>query len=274
MGTASTRHDVPREPAAGLPSAFDLIEDITGGDSRPVFFLDFDGTLSPIVATPELAQLQDGAREALVDLAARAPLAIVSGRDLHDLVERVEIEGITYAGSHGFEVQHPDGTRTTTPGAAAYLDPLAAAEEQLRAQLLDVRGVRVERKRFALAVHFRLVEEPQAIIDVRETAMQVAQSIPGLRTTGGKAVIELRPDLDWHKGKVVRELSDRFQASMPGLRPIYVGDDVTDEDAFLELRGDGLGIVVGDVPATTATARIDDVPSVVRWLSLVTKALP
>src|SRR5690606_382942 len=111
------------------------------------------------------------ARDVVERLAEMLPTAVVSGRDLDDLVERVPIRGLTYAGSHGFQVQHPDGERTTVPGAETYLEALREAAERLDARLARVEGARLERKRFALAAHFRQVPELR-VTEVREAVME------------------------------------------------------------------------------------------------------
>ncbi len=260
-------------PASALPSAFEALPDLVerGRDGGLALFLDYDGTLTPIVATPELAVLDDDAREVVQRLVARFPVAVVSGRGLDDLVEHVAIDGLTYAGSHGFEVQHPDGTRTTVPGAEAFLDALGRAGDLLEARLRPIPGARLERKRFALAAHFRLTPELR-VVDVQEAVMDVAGQVPGLHIAGGKQVLELRPDMEWHKGHAVRALLRTSTAAGHDPCPVYLGDDQTDEDAFREIASDGLGIVVGEPALTSARMRLADVPEVVRWLDALVVA--
>ncbi len=270
--SAPVSRDLPVAPgpAAALPTAFEAVPDLVGARiaRRLAVFLDYDGTLTPIVATPDLAVLDDDARDVVQRLSETVPTAVVSGRDLDDLLERVGIPGLTYVGSHGFQVQHPDGGRTTVPGAESFLPVLAEAADRLDARLAPVEGARLERKRFALAAHFRQVPELR-VADVREAVMEVAAAVDGLRVSGGKEVLELRPDLDWHKGRSVRrlfqEIADRTGADLP----VYVGDDLTDEDAFREVMADGLGVVVGEPSITWARMRLEDVAEVVRWLAAI-----
>jgi len=263
-------------PAALLPSAFDALPRVAeaAASKRLAVFLDYDGTLTPIAATPELAVLGDHTREVVRRLAAVVSVAVVSGRDLADLVERVALPGIAYAGSHGLEVQHADGARSTVPGASAYLDALARAGDLLEARLREVPGARVERKRFALAAHFRLTPDVR-VDEVRAAVAAVAGAVRGLRITGGKRVLELRPDLDWHKGRAVRALADALSSHAPSLPPypVYLGDDVTDEDAFREVASDGLGVVVGEPQQTAARAHMESVVEVVRWLEALTERI-
>ncbi|MEV3901521.1 trehalose-phosphatase [Mycobacterium sp. NPDC050551] len=204
-------------------------------------FLDFDGTLSPIVSDPDAAALVEGAAEALRLVAAVCPVAILSGRDLADIRSRVDIPGIWYAGSHGYELSAPDGTHHQTEAAAVFVPLLQRAAAELTGALATVPGVVVEHKRFAVAVHYREVA-PERVDEVTAVVHQVGQR-DGLRVTSGRMLVELRPDLDWDKGTTLAWIRDRIDPA-GDLMPIYVGDDLTDEDAFDAVRHDGVGIVV------------------------------
>src|SRR5262249_25392919 len=121
---------------------------------RPAVFLDFDGTLSDIVEQPESATLVDGAAEALQALAAQCPVAVISGRDLADVRDRVKVDGLWFAGSHGFELVAPDGSHHQNAATTA-VRILAHTATRLAEELSDIRGILVEPKRFAVAVHYR-----------------------------------------------------------------------------------------------------------------------
>lgn len=222
-----------------LPDAMSALGGIAG--RRPAVFFDFDGTLSEIVDDPDAARLTADAGEALQRLAARCPVAVLSGRDLADVCDRVGVPGIWYAGSHGFELTGPDGAHHQNDAAAAAVAVLAEAAARLRGQLGAIAGVMVEHKRFAVAVHYRNVarERVAAVI----AAVRGAGQQDGLRVTTGREVIELRPDLDWDKGKTLRWILDRDPGHGSAV-PIYVGDDITDEDAFDAIGDDGIPIVV------------------------------
>ena len=137
-----------------LPSALDpgtaLAHQLT--HKRPVMFLDYDGTLTPIVARPELALLDEAVRHTLAALAKRCPVAVVSGRDRSDVQRLVDIDGLIYAGSHGFDISDPG---LQTEHGAAYLPDLDDAEAELRESLAHIRGALLERKTYSLAVHVR-----------------------------------------------------------------------------------------------------------------------
>ena len=230
-------------PMSALPNALESYDQIAGllSTRHPAVFLDYDGTLSAIVSDPGAATLVDGAVDALENLAARCPVAVVSGRDLADVQRRVGLPAIWYAGSHGFELTGPGGRHHQNDAAAAARPALERAATDLADQMAQIPGIHLEHKRFALAVHYRNAA-PERVRAVVAATHQVGQRY-GLRVTTGRKVIELRPDVDWDKGSTLRWILDRSAQPTPVL-PLYVGDDLTDEDAFDALRSDGIGIVV------------------------------
>jgi trehalose 6-phosphate phosphatase len=256
---------------ARLPSALDHLGEIAArADGKQLaVFLDYDGTLTPIVDEPARALLPDATREAIGILAGSLPVAVVSGRDLADVRRLVGIDGLWYAGSHGFDIAGPDGERhELAPDALSALDD---AERELRPLLRSIAGARLERKRYAVTAHFRGVPGDR-IDDVEVAVAAVAAACPGLRVTGGKKVLELRPDIDWDKGRAIAWLLGIQGLDRPDVLPVYVGDDETDEDGFRALDGHGIGIVVrgeADDRPTRAHYALDgpaDVPSFLRLL--------
>jgi alpha,alpha-trehalase len=238
--------DLPRRrQTTDLPSALQRTAEIgrwlDGGQTA--LFLDYDGTLTPIVAQPDQAVLSEAMRETLRTLAETCTVAIVSGRGLDDVRQRVALENMTYAGSHGFEIDGPNQTRLRNEKGAQALPALDAAEKQLHNRLADIEGALVERKRFSIAVHYRNVAaaHTDAVADIVD---EVLYDHDGLRKGHGKKVFELQPDVAWDKGHAVRWLLRRLDLDEKTVRPIYIGDDVTDEDAFRVLQESGLGIVV------------------------------
>jgi trehalose 6-phosphate phosphatase len=243
-----------------LPDGLQALDLTT--ERQPAVFYDFDGTLSEIVEDPDSARLVDGAADALTSLSAACPVAILSGRDLADVRERIGLPGLWYAGSHGFELTGPDGTHHENPEAAASIPVLAGAAADLADQLGHIPGVVVEHKRFGVAVHYRNAARDR--VGEVAAAVRTAGQRTALRVTTGREVIELRPNIDWDKGKTLRWVLDYIRANEGAgpLLPIYLGDDITDEDAFDAVDDDGIAILVrhsddGD-RATAARYALDD----------------
>lgn len=238
-----------------LPSALDRTEEILGRllSGTPAIFLDYDGTLTPIVARPDLAVLDDGMRKTLRRLSRRLPVFIITGRGLEDITRLVGLDDIGYAGSHGFEIEGPRGTFVDKERGAEYLSALDAAERDLRSAAEGVDGAIVERKRFGVSLHYRLVK-PSEVPALERAFDRASKDHPGLRKTYGKMVLELRPNMDWGKGDAVLTIVERLSAGGSKVVPLFIGDDLTDEDAFRALAGKGIGIVVSDHPRPTAAS--------------------
>jgi trehalose 6-phosphate phosphatase len=225
-----------------LPDGLAALDLVT--ERRPAVFFDFDGTLSEIVNDPDSARLADGAADALTALSAQCPVAILSGRDLADVRQRIGLPGLWYAGSHGFELTGPDGAHHQNAEAAASVPVLAQAAAELADELGDIPGVVVEHKRFGVAVHYRNAERDR--VGEVAAAVRRAGQRTALRVTTGREVIELRPNIDWDKGKTLNWVLDyiRDNEGSGPLLPIYLGDDITDEDAFDAVHDDGVAILV------------------------------
>ena len=235
-----------------IPSALDRLDKIIAPPrgKRFAVFLDYDGTLTPIVDHPEDAWLSDSMRQVLRELAARVPVAILSGRDLDDVRRRVDLDGIVYAGSHGFDIAGPGFRREL---GADYLVDLDMAEKELYEPLNEISGAQLERKRFSIAAHYRNVTEND-VPALTQAFEAVAARHRELRRIDGKKVFELLPAIEWDKGKAVMWLLETLglESRSGGIRPIYIGDDRTDEDAFRALKERGVGILVSEQPQPTA----------------------
>ena len=243
------------ETSEPLPSALDDFERISrqAGGKRLAVFLDYDGTLTPIVETPDRAVMQEDMREAVIELSRHCPLGIISGRDLKDVRDKVRIDSIVYAGSHGFDIAGPKGLQVENTVGEEFLPVLDEAEKELSRELESIQGLLVERKKFAISIHYRLVD-PGRMERVEKVVDEVAAGHPELRKAYGKMVFELQPQMDWHKGKALLSLLRTLKLDGGDVLPFYIGDDVTDEDAFRALKGRGIGIVVWDRPYETAAA--------------------
>ena len=161
------------------------------------------------------------------------------------------VDGIVYAGSHGFDIAGAGGLRREL--GAAYLPVLDAAETELREALDEIPGAQLERKHFSVAAHYRNVNENDAI-RVAEAVDAVAARHRELRRIDGKKVYELLPDIDWDKGKAALWLLETLELERGNAFPIYIGDDRTDEDAFCALEKRGIGILVSEQPQVTAAS--------------------
>ena len=235
-----------------LPSALEHVQEIAGaGDRSLAIFLDYDGTLTPIVSHPGKAFLSDSTRQTLRAVAMQAPVAILSGRELEDVRKRVAIDGIVYAGSHGFDIAGPRGLRRQE--AIEFLPALDVAEKELREKLAGIAGALIERKRFSIATHYRNVNESD-FPKMERGVSEITTRHRELRRIDGKKVYELLPNIDWDKGKAVLWLLEKLGLDPSNARPIYIGDDRTDEDAFRALEQRGVGILVGEKPKPTAAS--------------------
>ncbi|MGH9515012.1 MAG: trehalose-phosphatase [Terriglobales bacterium] len=234
-----------------LPSALKHVQEIAGRSGRVAVFLDYDGTLTPIASRPEEAVLSNSMRAVLRALATNVPVAIMSGRELEDVRLRVDIDAIVCGGSHGFDIAGSRGLRRQM--ATEFLPDLDMAEKELREALDGLPGALVERKRFSLAAHYRNVSEND-VSKVERAVSEVAARHRELRKIDGKKVYELLPDIDWDKGKAVLWLLETLglESRSGGVRPVYIGDDTTDEDAFRALEQCGVGIIVSEKPQPTA----------------------
>lgn len=253
--------------ALDLPSALEHVEEILDrlGERGTAVFLDYDGTLTPIVERPEDALLPAATRKTVARLARRVRVAIVSGRDRPDVTELVGVEGLWFAGSHGFDIAGPDGERFEVPEAAELLPALDAARKEIADAIAEIPGARIENKRFAVTVHYRQVADDD-LPRVEAAVDRARDARAGLRKVSGKKVHELQPDVPWNKGRALLRLLGVFEQA--NVVPLYLGDDTTDEDAFRAIEGRGIGIVVADESRdTSAEYRLADPGEVERFLS-------
>jgi len=230
-----------------LPDALSNREELARrlAGKRPAVFLDYDGTLTPIVDRPEDAVISAGMRKVVRALARRYPVCVVSGRDRAVVQELMGIDDLVVAGSHGFDIWTPEGG-TVEHQAVSGVDVLLERVRSRLSRYTDtIEGLAIESKKVSVAVHFRLVWGPDRP-RVREVVDQLVADYPHeLKVTPGKMVYEIQPNVDWDKGKAVLHLLDALGLDGDDVVPLYLGDDVTDEDAFAALRGRGIGIFVG-----------------------------
>jgi trehalose 6-phosphate phosphatase len=212
---------------------------------RLAVFLDYDGVLTPIVDRPDEAVMSDSMRAAVRALAARCPVSVVSGRDRAVLQSLMGIDDLVVAGSHGFDIWSPVHGDITHEGISDFSNLIAKVTERLRAEVGSIPGVEVEPKHASVAVHYRRTAPEDRERVAAAVRVLLADYPDQLKVTPGKMVYELQPKIDWDKGKAVLHLMDVLGLTADDVVPMYVGDDITDEDAFRALGGRGVGIIVG-----------------------------
>jgi trehalose 6-phosphate phosphatase len=230
---------------------------------RAALFLDFDGTLVELADHPDAVIVAPSLQPLIASLAHRLDgrVAIVTGRAIAALEALVGRLAIAVAGSHGGEFR-----RAATAGTIADIEPLAtplpaAVVEAVERFAQANGGLLVEPKPFSIAIHYR--RHPEALKALLDCAQELAGA-HGMAVKHGKQVIELAmPGSD--KGTAARRFMDL--AAFAGATPLFLGDDVTDEDAFLAVRAlGGHGVLVGEMRPTAASFRLPDVAAVHAWL--------
>jgi trehalose 6-phosphate phosphatase len=222
-------------------------------------FLDFDGTLVELAESPDAIRVPEGLRPLLQRLSERLDgrVALVSGRAIEDLDRHLGPSGIAVSGSHGLELRFADGSEVA-PAVPAGLD---AAQAELAAFVAADPRLLVEEKPASVALHFR--RAPERAGEAEALAAVLAER-SGLAVQPGKMVVELRPH-GADKGDALRRLMR--EPPFAGARPLFMGDDLTDEHAFraaAELGGGG--ILVGAARDTAASWRLEDVAAAAVWL--------
>lgn len=233
---------------------------------RCALFLDFDGTLVEIAENPDDVLIAEGLPELIASLAdaLEGRLAIVTGRSIAALESLLGSLKVAVAGSHGGEFR---------PFANAEIQPLAqplpdAIVDSLQLFADHNGGLLVEPKPFSAAIHYR--HHPEALEGLLQWANRLTAEF-GLGLKHGKQVIELvMPGSD--KGTAVA----RFMRlpNFAGATPLFLGDDVTDEDAFRAVKDfGGHGVLVGDIRPTAASFRLPDVAAVHTWMEAGLEAI-
>lgn len=239
-------------PIGDLPHALEDGDPLARGlaGRRPAVFLDYDGTLTPIVDRPEDAVISESMREAVRGLAARCPVCVVSGRDRSVVQQLMGVDDLIVAGSHGFDIWSPAGGEIRREEGEDFRGLLEGVEARLREKLGTIEGALIEPKKSSVAAHYRLVSEDERPRVGRIVEEILADHPDELKVTPGKMVYEVQPNIDWDKGKAVLYLLGALDRD--DVVPIYLGDDITDEHAFEALSGKGFGVFVGraDDPET------------------------
>ncbi|XP_065043364.1 probable trehalose-phosphate phosphatase H isoform X1 [Musa acuminata AAA Group] len=251
--------------------AFDRMMSIAK-EKMVVVFLDYDGTLSPIVDDPDRAFMSDSMRSAVNKVAQYFPTCIISGRRRDKVYEFVKLTNVYYVGSHGMDIMAPlkpvDEIDSTLheqaikekgnegvlfQPAEEYLPMIEEVYSELKEKTKEIQGVLIENNKFCISVHFRRVDEEDWSL-LENQVMDTMKNYPALLITRGRKVIEIRPSIKWDKGRALEYLLETLGfGNNDKTLPLYIGDDRTDEDAFkiLQRRGQGYPIIVSSVPKDT-----------------------
>lgn len=227
---------VKRGARHALSNTKEIRERLAGKDL--LLCLDFDGTLAPIVESPETAAMPDTIRALIEILRERYPIAVISGRSLGDLRRRVNVTGLIYGGNHGAEM---DGVAPSEAGRRLLADFLEAAH----GAFATFPGVQIEDKEVTASIHFRKVNP--AVLDRFSSLFREIAGVykERLLISEGRKVFEIRPPSAFTKGDAVIRL---MQGVGAGRIPVYMGDDSSDEDGFRAVRGTGIAVSVGGSP--------------------------
>lgn len=247
-------------------------------ETRLLLLMDFDGTLVNLADDPDAVELSSLRRDLLQRLAHRSDLTlgVVSGRRLADLRMRVGAGNVIYyAGLHGLEIEGP-GMHFLHSRAANTRALIQRLGRSLIDATKDLAGVRVENKELTVAMHVRgaaAAAQRRAELSFREIAGPHLKA-GTLRELQGDRVFELLPAVAWTKGSAVLHIKAEVERQYrQAAWLIYVGDDVTDEDAFRAVGTEGITIAVGDRPAPSAF-RLPNPDAVERFLQQLTLTGP
>ncbi|MBU2530851.1 MAG: trehalose-phosphatase, partial [Elusimicrobia bacterium] len=216
---------------------------------KTVFFLDYDGTLTPIVDKPSMAVITPEMKSTLRALSEKFQVAIVSGRSREDVENLVGIKELLYVGNHGFDIKGQE-LELIMPEVQKFMPLIKKITEELYSKLGNIEGCIIEKKKFSAAVHYRLVSEEQFPL-IKQEVDAILKQESSLRLMKGKKVFELLPYLDWDKGKALMWVMKALNISWDTHNVIYIGDDTTDENAFRILKTRGAGILVSQKPVAS-----------------------
>ncbi len=245
--TSRSTSPVPQDPPRGLALG------------QSAFFFDFDGTLVDIAPNPDAANLDNAVEEMLQRLAraTNGALAIISGRDITDIDKHFENFRPAMSGGHGAEWRFADGETCAVASSSA----IDAIKREFTDFASRCEGVIAEPKRYSVALHFR--KRPELEERCIRFATEIGERSQDVELIHGKMVVELKP-AGQNKGTAIRRFMEHSPFS--GRQPIFVGDDVTDEDGFAIVRQlEGVAIKIGS-GETKANYRLPDTAAFRDWL--------
>lgn len=238
---------------------------------KPLLMLDFDGVLSAIAPTPDEAFISDNTVSLLKKCGELFPVAIITGRDLAEIKKKIDVKNILYIASHGLEWEE-DGKYYAKPIPREVSEAINLAKEEIKLLIENYPGMVFEDKPFTFAVHYRIMD-PGLVKDFIKKVKSILKPIAEqykLRLDHNLKTFELRPEINWDKGDSALFIEKHFNKKIgKKLIPIYIGDSLTDEDAFVALKENGITIRVGRSKKSAAKYYIKNqkqVDSFLEWL--------
>jgi trehalose 6-phosphate phosphatase len=201
-------------------------------DKSTAIITDIDGTISEIAPAPEKALVTDSMKKELIKLKEKfGLLVIISGRSVYSAYKMVGVEGILYVGNHGLEYLF-EGEYSVAEGVEKYLPALKQITGELKEELSDIPGILLEDKGICSSIHYRQCDEPEiARANIINSIKKCAES-KNLQVAEGRKLVELKPPLGYDKGFIIHKIIEENDLK----KIIYLGDDITDVDAFQKLK--------------------------------------
>jgi trehalose-phosphatase len=240
-------------PAGEIARAAAAVKKL-GEGRHLLLLLDFDGTLCEFNPDPKAVFLSDARRKLLMELHDRqdATIGIISGRRLEDVRRRARLPADNFhAGLHGLEIEG-DGEKFEHPDVHKTVNVVRELVGGLTTAVSRFAGAFVEDKMLSVVAHYREVspQDIPAVISAVESHVEPCIASGQMRIMQGASMIEILPNIDWNKGHAIQWIRERVASSsdLP-TACVYVGDDVTDEDAFRAIRGRGLSVAASNRPS-------------------------
>ncbi|MCM8787358.1 MAG: trehalose-phosphatase [Candidatus Omnitrophica bacterium] len=239
-----------------------------------ILFLDYDGTLTPIAKTPQEATLLPETKKLLRRLIKNryCQLAIISGRALKDIKKKIGINRVIYAANHGLEIEGPK-IKFKYPTSSKYKHILKNIRNKLKINLSTIKGTFIEDKGLSLSLHYRLVKKNNIpkVKKILHQATAAYKKVNKIKIKKAKKAFEITPPVVWNKGRAMLWLLEKLNAGFTKKEtmPIYLGDDLTDEDAFEVLHNKGITIFVGRPKKTEAQYYLKNTQEVRNFLRLI-----
>jgi trehalose 6-phosphate phosphatase len=235
--------------------------------------LDYDGTLTPIVSHPDYAWLPQDTKSLLTYLCGlpHTLVCVISGRSYVDIRKKVGIKKIIYVCNHGMEIKGR-GLSFSVKNSKKYKEEINKICRNLNQQLKGIKRIWVENKGLTASVHYRLADS-EDIKKAKQIMSPVIKTFNNLKLRRGKKVWEIKPNIDWNKGKAVQYVLERSAGKNWKRKSavVYIGDDQTDEDVFSLLKQHGITALVSRKPSHISKAQYflahpQEVINFLRWL--------